>query len=258
MKKFLSLAAVAAIGFAGFTTRAEITKVSQLVGTYECYYETDQFDSNFNFLSYDTNPVVTKGTEPNELIFTNVFAEAMEGYSSSPIGTNSFKGYLDVENQVIVIPNKQNLNEDYSLWISLWEWEPTLTITYPESFICVIEEDGTLAFSLKTADGQEPAYGITDIKATEEKDDGFPALEPNCYDIKCKPVDVGNGDDDGDDDNGDDDNGEGGGDNSAVNSIDSENQPAVYFDIYGRKVSNPEKGSIVIRVQGGKAVKSIF
>ena len=160
MKKFLSLAAVAAIGFTGFTTRAEITKVSQLVGT----YETDQFDSNFNFETFQTNPVVTKGTEPNELIFTNIFAESMDGYSAA-IGENSFKGYLDVENQVIVIPNKQDLNENFSLWISLWKWEPSLTITYPENVVCVIEEDGTLAFSLNTADGEEPAYGINDIKA---------------------------------------------------------------------------------------------
>ena len=246
MKKFLSLAAVAAIGLTGFTTRAEITKVSQLVGTYECNYETDQFDSNYNFETFKTSPVITKGTEANELIITNLFAESMEGYSSA-IGANSFKGYLDVENQVIVIPNKQNLNENFSLWISLWKWEPSLTITYPENVVCVIEEDGTLAFSLNTADGEEPAYGINDIKAMEEKNDGYPALEPNCYDIKCKPVDVGNGDDD--DDNGG---------NSAVGSIDSENQPAKYYDIYGRQISNPAKGSIVIRVQGGKAVKSIF
>lgn len=245
MKKFLSLAAVAAIGLTGFTTRAEITKVSQLVGTYKCTYETDQFDSNYNFETFETNPVVTKGTEENELIFTNIFAETMEGYTSA-IGENSFKGYLDVENQVIVIPNMQNLNENYSLWISLWQWAPQVVITYPESFTCVIEEDGTLSFSLYTADGQEPAYGINDIKAMEEKNDGYPALEPNCYNIKCIPVEVGNG---GDDDNGN---------QSAVNSIDSENQPVIYYDIYGRKLTSPAKGSIVIRVQGDKAVKSIF
>lgn len=45
---------------------------------------------------------------------------------------------------------------------------------------------------------------------------------------------------------------------NAVEGIQDDAAPAVYYDLMGRRIDNPEKGRIVIERRGAKAVKKIF
>ncbi len=43
----------------------------------------------------------------------------------------------------------------------------------------------------------------------------------------------------------------------AIEAIDADNTPAIYFNLMGQRVANPENG-VFVRVQNGKASKVIL
>lgn len=232
MKKIFTLAALAVVASAGFSAQADVTKVSEIVGTYDGHYESDQFNPDFTFPTYDTNVVVSRGTAANEVIIKNLF-------SVEEIGENSFSAILDVENQTLVITNKQHLNDEYSIWIS--EWVPgEVDFTYPETYSAQINSDGTVVFCV----GGNDAYGLNNLADEAEKANGTPAFLYNAYDLSMTPVEVG-GEDEPDDPN------------AAVESILTGNAPVLYFDLKGRQVENPVKGNVVIKKQGNQTIKMI-
>lgn len=226
MKKIFTLAALAVVASAGFSAQAEVTKVSEIVGTYDGYYE-DDYDR-----ITDTEPYITKGTIANEVIIHNLF-------SVKSLGENSFSAILDVENQTLVITNKQHLNDEYSIWIS--QWVPgEADFTYPETYSAKINSDGTIVLCV----GGNDAYGINDLAEEAQKNNGYPELIFNAYEISMTPVEVG-GEDEPDDPN------------AAVETILTGNSPVLYFDLNGRQVENPEKGNVVIQKQGNQTIKMI-
>lgn len=224
MKKIFTLAALAVVASAGFSAKAEVTKVSEIVGTYAGHYE-DDYDRII-----DTEPYITRGTDVNEVIIHNLF-------SVKSLGENSFSAILNVENQTLVIANKQHLNDEYSFWASTWIG---VDFSYPESLTATILADGTIVFCA----GSDDAYGINDLAEEAEKNNGYPELIFNAYEMSMTPVEVG-GEDEPDDPN------------AAVESILTGDAPVLYFDLNGRQVENPVKGSIVVKKQGNQTIKMI-
>ena len=216
MRLFLLLAFAG--GFA-MTANSEVKSVNDLVGT----YTADILDDYFR--AYTTNPVFSAGEEADEVIISNLFPE--------PLGETSFSAFLDVEKQVLVIPNKQDLDPEgnYQLWITEWA---NLEFSYPESYEIEILENGDIDFK-----NYYTSLSIWSRQETEEV--GRDQFIVAYYDTVCYPDEVG------------------GDIPSAVDNLNADdNLPVYYYDLRGCRLTDPSKGSIVIRKEGDKITKQIM
>ena len=206
------------MGSCFFNVSANVLSVDQLLGQYEAVV----FDDYFREIK--TTPVFSAGEEENEIIISNLFP-------TETLGETNFSVFLDVEKQVLVLPNFQNLNiaGSYQLWVTEWEG---MDFSYPDSYECEIEENGDIAMQ-----DYWTSYSIWSKEDTEVV--GRDQFIVAYWDTVCKPTG-------------------GSGEDSGINgNLQEENSPVYYFDLSGRKLTTPAKGRIIIKKQGTDTSKII-
>lgn len=178
--------------------------------------------------TYAVNDLLPKGWEATYVYYNNVTPELTPGSDGFPAATGT-KEYVAPEitdgvvttadvNRVLMIKN-----------VTFAEATPGSDVTDSNAKNFTGESAGkTLSFRNNYAVESVPA-GTYDVKVMTSVYQGAPSL----YVIEYKSI------------------------SSGISTVDAENGAAVYFNLQGQRVANPEKG-LYIRVSNGKAAKVIL